>query len=757
MLHSLIICASKIKPDILPTYYTKLDSFLELKSHSFANKLFSEKLEDIKIVTLQSLALIVEKCPTQLRVLDSVKCAITYWRHNVQLLKTALELLETASYSKVQDIPNSEYCELKAQISDLVLDTNSIMVTKQKESESGKPLSKRSSEASSAQNLQQILPSIQDPSPEKMVNILEKLIYEYSKGYPPTSLYHIDVLAILQMHKVLGSFLIQPEIHQCSYLPSQQAHTSTGQIILKSFSNLRAFMAFAFILDNRVNPNYHTFSLRFVELSPFLEAMTAIVLQARPNTIITNSMNWMISKFRPENQTTVHPLVRTLCLDAIEKYFSLCLVDDSRMLDSRLRIIGQMLQIVLGSEVNSLPVKVDHVIDKTLRQKKDWPQLTRELSHEHLEIERIAQPVSRAQIDSSFEVGDNKTSGDISMLEQVDVKLISDINNFDKKSRDASETKDTDMRIQIIKTYMPFPDYSVLPNIRKIAFRLVSILQDKPIPVITRQPSASQNKQKKNKLTTKLLADKFLELIHRTDTQSISQSNLKSGEQKESKSSLEPRSLKSLNVDDSARVKTSMDNQPSTILNKNPTESKAKINTNFEFNSNNHKNVSLPMVNGRIRQANKETRKFITRSNSREMTSKHRISSHEKPKLQVFPPVKNPKYPKEKKELSVEESPKGFFVKIKVDKAVPVNLPRRAVESSYTRDQLYCKIRSQWLESDEMLMQAIHRSIREESEYVTAMHWNAILKKEAPGNICADKVQKTMTNMSIVKTLFQVG
>lgn len=748
-----MICVSKMAPQMLVDYFERFAFFFTLRHHNFINKAFVEKLDDIKLVVLDMQIMIVQRSPDKLKVLDCIKAAISTSKHSKRILHKTREFLEVTHKSKVQDLSKEDYQHIMNLLKDHIDEANRANYSKYLQSELNANTD-QSNSPSSVQTRFQRLPPIQDPTPEKMVNILEKLICEYSKGYPPTSLYHIDVLAIDQMHKLLGSFIVQPDAYQTVYLPTQLSLTTSGQLVFKSFSNLRAFMAFSFLLDNRVHPNSHTFGVKFSEMTPFSEALAAVVIGARPNTIVSSSMAWLISKLSPEIQEKTNCLVKTFCSDAIEKYLSLSLVDDSKLLESRCRVIDSLLKVVIEANTGPCNIKIEALTERNLRQKKEWPKLEKKLSHEHLDFQGLSPKQSRRPAESFLDPNDDRSFPDPSISDRPDMKLIKDIEHFNTKG--ISNSKDNDLRTLIIKMYTPYPDFSVVPNMRELSLRILKIMQENPIPMTilsSRQLSANNRKEKKHRLTTQVIAGKFMNLIHKTaPPRTSSQKSLIPKMYRRSTGSLGPKSLENMDVIEQINTKSeiskSKDATPKILRHQISKE----VNSSFEFNNGIVKEILLP---GIPNKATRDKPKILERRSSVMGKPRERLGSYEKPKLQVLPPVKIEGGEKKEKNSS-DKKVKGFFLKMKIDKTVQVKFSRKEVESSYARELLFCRMRPQWTEADELLMNMVHRAIREENELIESWHWNRILQKERKSNPTADHLLKTILDESIVRRLFQV-
>lgn len=734
------------------------------------NSLFLDKLNDAKCVAIEMLMIIsIERLP---KIYDSPKV------HPFQTLNIASnftkcspviqkcqDYLSKVSKMDLYTIPVLEYkemqkkLEIKAKEALKTMSKNLLMSSDIKVSIQGS----REGSPVSVQKVERFDPKIEN-TPEKMISVLEKLIFEYSKGYAPTTLYHIDVFSIDKVYKIVGGFIIHPETHSSCYLLMQQSLSGPAQTVFRSFTNLRAFMFFAFLMDNRVNPSSLLFGSRFSnDMSVYLQSIACSLMIHRPTTINSNAMTWLIDKVVDDGSSEI---IASMAADAVTRYLMLANSDEVKIQESRQSLMCQMLDIVVGGrkaneaiKISALPIRLSTI---------KYPRLARRLSHDHGDPPRsMDKSVDRMQapVDMSPR-GSNR-----SMSEMLDVRLLSDIDHFDGHVDDANILRDTDLRAYFIKSFIPFPKFSVISHLREYSMQIISQLQAAPVSMhILSEKQLSQRSLKNNKtLKTQDIADKFKKLIHQDSIELDGKTNAYAKNRLLVDNGYSPRkSLRSL---------TKLDKLPKSRHHQAPLTSILHGLSNYlqtaDANHSRQAAVSrhrLPDIGIRHRPAASHSPSKLaaiirstTAADAVPIAGKHpmpRTNSrrHTASRLDKLMPTIMI-LPADSRTRAIDNKAKGFFTRIKsvVGRHAPVHASRNHIDGSAARDYLSCKVDSEWHASDTVLLTIIKRSITDELDKHKNICWLHVLNGEE--NKIRDiktSMPQSLCNEALAKALLQV-
>lgn len=725
------------------------------------NSLFMDKLNEAKCVAVDILRMIaIDRLPhvkghAVIYPYSTIKTAIMYTKH-AAVVDRCKAYVDALMKIEMYFIPKDELDDilktllLKSKEAQKILNINLPSRSERKASELGSildsPISKKTLK----------LDPIADTSPDRMVTILEKLIFEYSKGYPPTTLYHIDVLNIGNVFKIIGSFIIQPDMHLSSYLHMQEGLTGPAQSVFKSFTNLRAFMTYAFLMDSRVMPSAMLFSYKFNEnMTAFHQLIAVSIMMHRPTTINSTAVNWLIDKIVTNDSTD--DTIRYTAEDAIIRYIDMTNCDNAKMQASRCGLMCHLIRKVVGgsdwkeiTKISALPADTPTAIKSSI---------IRQPSHEYVEDRSVK--ISTVNCD-------RRRPSIRSMCDDVDNRMMADIDHLDGHVDDRDILRDDDLRAYFIKSFVPFPKSAVIENLREQSMNIIRHLQSQPVPIGTL--SASQRSQRTiredNGIKTHIVANKFKLLIHRDDippeqkntTSSLGLGGLRnSGKSLNALPKLPISSPTPQNLHPSTAV-TSPQRHDSPIL--------PSIRAIGQRQSSNHRKVNhhSVTVNRRVIDASVDRDRLKTIDHRiRRPSIMANISSTavDKSKLSVVvmpagslistttlrPPV-------------ASTQPKGFFTKTRkvIDRAAPVMASRGQVDGSAARDYLACKASSAWTSTEVRLMTVVRRAISDELEKYERKAWISVISK------CEEKCEKdekqvfeSICSEEIVKLLLQVG
>lgn len=787
-MEALIICVSRIDPSLLPSYYATIESILHFGPKN------KSKLDFLIIA-----AHFHELNPNFLSSLNASKC----------LALDMLSTIATERLPKLFDKPQVFPLETARLVIKTTTDTKVLERCRQLVMAVGKQDIYRIDEIEIGlliKSIEELQESIQNPSSvkklvsikkmddretvedfspktpkkpmkfspkgeitvEKLTQTLEKLIFEYSKGYAPTTLYHIDILNIPQVYRIIGNFIVMPETLESNFLTLQSTLATAAQIGFKTFNNLRAFMAFSFLMDSRIIPSAMVFNSGFSEISLFSQALALCLMAHRPNTLSSNSMTWTIGKLYSDS---LEDLLVSLASDAVIKYLQVTESGDPKLKTSRRRLICYLLDCVLGVKTPGSPVKIDVVFERHMKTQLVFPNLQRHPSQECLQKKgqstRVLETakfqknlISEADLESNFQEEEEEEVPKESNSEVLDAKLLDEINNLDGHSDDNEILQENDLRSRFVKSFIPFPKFAVTRNIREISMSLMKLLHRHPLDIrlLSEQQLSQRSIKSSTQIKSKDVKKKFMKLIHK---ESFERSN----SQRPLKSILLPEP-----TSDSQFLPAIRNRIPSVEIQGSQTKVMTKSKFTLAKNEQSSENpkysankITLPSfqkLDYPVTLAPLASIPARPRTLSIEMTPKQPkatakdAASRDKPQVYVLPPGKTSKTiveldkPRDKTKTQKD----FFFTKASktISEVIEVEVGRHSMEASFARDLLYCKTSAAWTKGDSRLMNIVLTTIRSEIERYNTEAWHKILL-EGP------KAVKSEQSKTILGTVLEDG